>query len=497
MAGATMAETALIPTREVLEVDDIQGLIRRGYSNLRSARFLLLAVADAARARAYLRDLKVTPAAQSPQDVAIHVCFTYPGLVALELPGSALATFPREFKEGMSDPDRSIVLGDVADNDPARWEFGSSTTPPIHAMLMIYARTGEKGDESRLLDEVATQEAAFAGGFELIVEKDSRWLEPDKEHFGFRDGLSMAQAEGFDDGRPDPNGGRRNFKNGEFILGYRNDYGHYTESPLVAPADDPQGLLPAARDRTHRDLGKNGTFLVYRQLAQHVADFWGYMARESREPGDGPVDTAVRLAAKMVGRWPEGGSLVDYPDGPRASSENTFGYWDTDRDGTRCPFGSHIRRTNPRDQLPSDHTQADSIEMTNKHQILRRGRTFGAPLDPDLDIKKMIGKPDDGVPRGLHFICLAGHLHRQFEFMQNAWVKSPNFAALTADADPLVGARCPAPDPNRNDEFTCPADPVRRKYKAMPKFTTLLGGGYFFLPGLAALRYIASDRVAG
>jgi hypothetical protein len=35
---------------------------------------------------------------------------------------------------------------------------------------------------------------------------------------------------------------------------------------------------------------------------------------------------------------------------------------------------------------------------------------------------------------------------------------------------------------------------VRRKYRRMPQFTTLLGGGYFFLPGIKALRYLAADR---
>jgi hypothetical protein len=31
---------------------------------------------------------------------------------------------------------------------------------------------------------------------------------------------------------------------------------------------------------------------------------------------------------------------------------------------------------------------------------------------------------------------------------------------------------------------------VRRKYKGMPPFTKLVGGAYFFLPGLAALKFI-------
>ena len=62
---------------------------------------------------------------------------------------------------------------------------------------------------------------------------------------------------------------------------------------------------------------------------------------------------------------------------------------------------------------------------------------------------------------------------------------------LFRDGDPISAAR--RTGANRNDEFTCPATPLRRKYKALPAFTRLIGGGYFFLPGLRALRYIAGQ----
>ena len=47
------------------------------------------------------------------------------------------------------------------------------------------------------------------------------------------------------------------------------------------------------------------------------------------------------------------------------------------------------------------------------------------------------------------------------------------------------------PDENASDEFTCPATPLRRKYKGLPQFTQVVGGAYFFLPGIKALRFIA------
>jgi deferrochelatase/peroxidase EfeB len=477
---------------EILDEDDIQGLLRRPYKDLKSARFLLVKVNQPAPARAYLRrlcaDEKITPARRSPKDFAMHVAFTRSGLDALEVPQRAIATFPREFKEGMHDADRAVVLGDVGENRPDDWEFGNGKGQRIDLMLLLYAI-----DDNELSARVELEKRALRDAGMELFERETRWLEPDKEHFGFRDGISRVAAAGFDDGRPDPDGNRRHFKSGEFILGYQNEYGHYTESPVVVDGDDPDRLLPRTRDGAARDLGLNGSYLVYRQLHQRVSDFWRWVAGASKEPSESRADAAIRLASKMVGRWPEGASLVDSLS-PAASDKNTFGFYDVDRHGVRCPLGSHIRRTNPRDHLPVDHTKADSIEMVGKHQIMRRGRTYGRPLVPDLHIPKMIETPDDGAPRGLHFICLVGHIHRQFEFIQNAWVKSPVFGGLTAENDPLIGARGDLITP-KADEFTCPADPVRRKYRGMPQLTKLLGGGYFFLPGLRALRYIASDRV--
>jgi hypothetical protein len=40
--------------------------------------------------------------------------------------------------------------------------------------------------------------------------------------------------------------------------------------------------------------------------------------------------------------------------------------------------------------------------------------------------------------------------------------------------------------------FTVPARPVRERYRDLPRFVTVRGGGYFFLPGVRALRFIGS-----
>jgi deferrochelatase/peroxidase EfeB len=94
-------------------------------------------------------------------------------------------------------------------------------------------------------------------------------------------------------------------------------------------------------------------------------------------------------------------------------------------------------------------------------------------------------EPEQGE-RGLHFICLNANIARQFEFVQSTWLNNPKFDGLYTDADPLVAAHRAGAD-----TFTVPARPVRQRVAGLPQFVALRGGGYFFLPGLRALRYLS------
>jgi deferrochelatase/peroxidase EfeB len=473
-------------TDETIETKDIQGLVLRGYGSLPAARFLVLEVINDGRARKYLQGLcaRLNLAAQSPETCALQIAFTALGLERLGVPQSALATFSREFLEGMDEDIRADVLGDRGDNDPKTWEWGRRSEP-VHVLLMVYAV-----DEVTLKTQLGKEREALAGGFHILHEKDTTTLDNQKEHFGWRDGISMPKFTGVPDDRPkkpvaetkttwtDP------LAPGEFVLGYKNDYGAYTESATAEAADDPANHLPALPGGTRRSLGRNGTYLVYREMTQDVIGFWRYLAENSREPGADPVARAIALGSKMVGRLPDGTPLIP------SEQDNTFTYND-DRVGLQCPRGAHIRRTNPRDVLAvDDRSPSASVQMVRKHQMIRRGRAFGRPVDPSMEPAKILATKGDTERRGLHFICLVGDIGRQFEFVQRAWVNSANFDTLYRDGDPITGARRSGDHENPSDEFTCPATPVRRKYKRMPPFTRLVGGAYFFLPGIAALRFI-------
>jgi deferrochelatase/peroxidase EfeB len=200
--------------------------------------------------------------------------------------------------------------------------------------------------------------------------------------------------------------------------------------------------------------------------------------------------TAVELAAKMVGRWPDGTPLVDSPEGPQThlQTHDRFVYaghpTHPDPHGFHCPIGSHIRRTNPRDSL--GEIPQRSITLSNLHRMIRRGRAYGPPLVEDMDPAKLVTASPDRVERGLHFICLNAAIDRQFEFVQNQWANNPKFGELYDDPDPLIGMADESPG-----TFTVQGRPVRRRYTGIPRFVEMRGGAYFFLPSIAAIRMLA------
>ena len=58
-----------------------------------------------------------------------------------------------------------------------------------------------------------------------------------------------------------------------------------------------------------KDLGRNGSYLVYRQMQTREKEFWAYLRANSASEAD-----AIKLGSKMFGRWPSGAPLALYPD---------------------------------------------------------------------------------------------------------------------------------------------------------------------------------------
>ena len=475
----------------VLQVEDIQGILLYGYGDLRHATFLLLGIADPLGARTWLRTLNVQNGRfkRGEIDRAINVAFTSSGLARLGLPDELVAEFSTEFREGVAGTKhRQRLLGDSGESSPERWRWGGPNNQQPHVLLMLYGR--DDGVLSVLLNEQRAQ--LTASGLELIEQLDTNWLPHDKEHFGFRDGVSRAGIEGLRSNTPPID----TIAAGEFVLGYLNAYGQYTQRPLLRDEQDPARLLPPAPDEPdQRDLGMNGSYMVFRQLSQDVARFWQFCEDQTRRR-DGTTQPAdqIRMASKMVGRWPGGAPLVKSPasDDPALGSDNDFLYHGSgDKHGLKCPIGAHIRRSNPRDSLEPDPGSERSIEVGKRHRIIRRGRAYGAPVAASMDIADILAVEDAPGERGLHFICFNTHINRQFEFIQHTWLNNPGFDGLYDDDDPIAGDRGSSHGKPAGT-FTIQADPVRTRVTGMPRFVEVRGGGYFFLPGIRALRYLAS-----
>ena len=460
-----------------LDRADVQGLVGSGYGRLPEAVFLGLHVDDGAAGRALVAGLlpDVTSMASARGRRALNVAVSYPGLARLGVRQEALAGFSLEFAGGMATPTRSAFLGDVGEQAPATWAWGGPDTPRVDVLVLLYATSA-----AELTAHAEDVRNRFpADGVRQVVELPTTPLSP-RDHLGFADGISQPEVTGLH-GR-----GERGIALGEFLLGYPNAYGRRARGPLLPAADDPGRVLPPA-PRTGRrddvDLGRNGSYLVVRTLAVDVAAFWDHVDRWAERTGL----PAEQVAAKMVGRWPDGTSLTVSADHPLGDEpvDNDFRYHrDGDASGLRCPIAAHVRRANPRDSLDPRPGSAASVRVNDRHRLIRRGRQYGPP---PVSRDTASGTEPDGE-RGLHFLCLNADLGRQFEFVQHTWLDNPAFAGLQDSPDPLAGHH----PPGGRGVFPIPADPVRHWLLDLPHAVRVRGGGYFFLPGVRALHHIAS-----
>jgi Dyp-type peroxidase family len=461
--------------RDVLDLDDLQGLVARGYGKLRAASYLLLHVESPGPARRLLNDLvnagSVTTAAQSRPQRAMNVAFTAAGLLALTESAALPDGFGEPYVTGMVTDYRTRLLGDVEANNPEAWLWGGPRTDPVHVVILLYAADGVALDAWRttLVSDLE------AHGLHLLNALATSPLS-DREPFGFRDGISQPILAGL----PAPDRDGDVVRDGEFVLGYTNEYSQRTERPLLRPSDDPHAVLPRDPDGSgSADLGLNGSYLVFRQLDQDVAGFKSYLAEAATVGGQVDEGRREYLAAKIVGRWRGTGApltLAPEHDDQALAAANDFGYAHLDAQGLRCPVAAHIRRANPRDSLPPGPGTPASRDVNRRHRLLRRGRAYGNP-DPGPGSSQ----------RGLHFQCFNTNLARQYEFVQHSWVNAPSFAGLVGAEDPLVGPRIHGPS-----SFLVPRAPVRERYDGLPQFGTVQGGAYFFMPGIKALRFLTS-----
>lgn len=503
-----------------IESDEVQSLVFRGLPRHKYTICAPITLPDDAGAcKAWLDLLEKNVAFGELPDVAdktaTFVAFSARGLqkcleIAPEKADAAMSTFPPAFRLGMGN--RFRILGDGNDVEEVkkwRWaDIDTNTHKAVDAMLFIYGKEEAKchatfADHCRAL-KMKPEDVRFVltqpVKSRMVARKvpDEENIKAAFEHFGYRDGISQPIIRGSLKQDPEVEETHQDVvEAGELILGYKDSSMHVAPA-MTLPAerdakDDLETDTPGfpsrfprfgeSRNADLRDFGRNGTFVAVRQLAQDVTGFDQFLTRQKNElnrfPGIqdivGGEVTEEWVAAKVMGRWRTGASLVTWPNVVKGEKtpdiqDNDFRFGRDDPQGLRCPLGAHIRRANPRGSL--DPGDAGQLVIEKRHRLLRRGRSY-----------------ESGDEKGLMFVGLCADLERQFEFLQQTWIGSPNFHGLTKEPDPITAPPgCPV------HGFTVPTPSGPVVMQGLSSFVSVKAGGYFFMPSRSAIRFLARAK---
>lgn len=471
-----------------LQLADIQGIVLRAYAETH-ARHLALAFTSAAGAAALLsglgggaRRLRITSAAP-PRGAApaakLNLGLTAAGLRVLGVSEAIMQAFPAAFLDGPAQ--KGAALGDDGASDPKLWAMGGPDTPVVHAVISLFAAGSAALERA---DDELCRHLLVPHGVSVLSRHAAEALPDGRIHFGYRDGISQPRIRGLEQVEPWIPDLQPDCEPGEFLLGqgYVNQFGgNFLED------------LPA-------ELGGNGSYGAFRIMAQDVFGFAHYVNLVKERfrmgtPGSGQHPDMV--AAKLMGRWPNGDSLVVSPQCPRepppehelnrfdyAPSAAHPAYFDDDR-GLRCPLGSHVRRMNPRSALV--------MGKPHTRRIIRRNLPYGPAV--------AAGAEPDAIERGLigYFVC--GDLELQFEFLLKIWANMDiATAGIRGTRDPIIGAQdwlgAECPTGAHGDwagQYVIRTDDLRDPIVLddLPRFVRTRGSVYCLLPSVSAIGFLA------
>jgi len=494
-----------MPEQTQIAWSSVQSLLHDGYRNLAYTQYLFVGFSENKEsASSWLKEMlsliKFADKAAleepvEPENSMVNIAFTQNGLSSLGVIQSDIDTFSYEFQKGINSDRASNVLSDIEKNHPKNWSWGgdscTDSRSKFDAVVIVYASDPEKLKQltSDISDKISNARHS------LVHVINASWQE--SEPFGYRDGLSNPVMRGslkqHSPSSIDP-GGLVNA--GEFIFGHINERGHFPLSPSVARSEAAKQFLPPSNTfsgysgQARFDIGSNGTYMVIRQLNQDVTAFESFIDQlapllNEDQTEDTPAELLREFAkAKLMGRWPDGTSLIDAPTPKKKQlhvrrNTNDFRYSRFDKNGYACPLGSHVRRVLPRDSL-GNLTEDKSLKICNRHRILRRGRMF---------TESRTYKGEEIHNTGVMFVCMNTQISQQFEFIQQRWINNKNFIGAQDEIDPIAGMA----EHSTGENYSIPKLPLRQSVPGLTRFVTVAGGAYLFLPGKEALNYLASN----
>lgn len=496
----------------ILAANEIQGNVLRGFNtqhltllglqfargsasaNARGwiARLPIAALIEVAGFRMSRRTMRA--AGVVAPDVLINIAFSARGCTALGLPLAGIRD--KTFLRSMGDLSREF--GDVRmEADPlGHYLYGRTQADTPDVVLIL----GSDDFERIAVVSSGLEQEAITHGLEHLFREDGAKLPGDKEHFGFRDGISQGAPRGRLSDAPD------DFLVPRVVVGPEREKFAAPGKPLVWPGqfvfgyrdqltDDAPSSSPAHAGEAWMD---NGSYLIFRRLRQDVAGFrrWCVEQASAMSHQTGLEINANALAARVVGRWPEGTPFGLSPDGEDlalTSDPNRINHFNfrvpapamtivetggaqriipgstADPQGRIGPRCAHIRKVNPRDL-------AHDKDSTLRLQLLRRGIPYGPSYQDD---------EDDSVDRGLLFLAYQTSFDGQIVALSRDWMNHPDRPETSGGHDLLVGQG------GTEDRFgILPTTPGGSSFRAqaLEHFVTATGGALLFSPAISVVR---------
>jgi deferrochelatase/peroxidase EfeB len=473
-----------LPRPSEPEKKNVQGIVFSGFSSFRSCHLLLQFPEGRCDVNRFVEEL--LPHLQSAEkwtnkpDHFLNMGFTFNGLKATRVPMVQFDIFPVEFRLGPTNYYSQQNLCDLGTSAPDQWVFGNEAEEKrVDCIVHCY---GQDDTYLKTLMDRVTYAAGRYGVVEISRYQSSSDLERNFIHFDYRDGINDPKL--------------------DWPLNWPDSPGKFTEPGalnnfLVGYPDSAFLPGPNASDATGR-FAKDGCYNAFRVFYQDVEAFDKFLdlhgSNIAKRLKISESEGREWIAAKLSGRWRKGSPLVLSPGqhDEKYATETTIDYA-RDAKGTRCPFSSHTRVTNPRDQKIFE-------QELPIPQLARRGAPYGKP-------PKVVGGNGSGEPRlidyagerGLIGLFLCGNLGEQFEKVY-AWINgntfSPVFTQRTQDAlianrmAPLANKRFSIPL-SENEEYTIDFDDPQ----VNTQFVITRGTSYCFLPSIEALNQIANTRL--
>jgi Dyp-type peroxidase family len=516
------------PEEPVLEINDIQGNSLAGF-NKDHQTLLCLEIGDVAGTKNWLRNLipfistldevlafnrlframRARRAIEPTGLVATWINIAFSSRATAKLaPTQAAELIDSSFQSDLYQ--QSGILGDPTDpNSPGhntRWKVGGPGNVADILLMVASDSADQLGTE---VDRLKTE--STKAGLRLLYEEKGAVLPgafSGHEHFGFKDGISQPGIRGR------VSAGLEDFLTPRFFDPSDSRARLYARpgQPLIWPGqfilglprqDDQDPLKPRDPDPAYPDWARNGSYVVFRRLAQNVSAFQEFVTKSAKELNL----SADLFGALLVGRWPSGAPVMRSPiqvdselamdslannqflfesDTAPSKLRSVRGYpgdhfpdAKADFFGVTCPHIAHIRKVNPRDA----GTDLGGANDTLTRLLLRRGLPYGPALvNVETPAPELVNED-----RGLLFISYQASIVNQFETVVTRWANS-TLQPSDGGHDPLIGQT--ENQGNRDRFIQVPRAVPPNTLMIMKEWILPTGGGYFFSPSIRAIKEV-------